>query len=330
VNSKSQALRSGVTLIEVLVVIGIIAIVMGIAIPAILMTRSSGDRLACQNNLRQVLLGLQNYHSAHGMFPPGAGLPARASPLVMILPFVEQDDRFKQFDLTKDVNVDPGQNPAKAGDVAIYLCPSDSSPGGRLVNRNRPEFLGRCNYLGNHGTSAKFANNDLATAGVFDFNEKNQGVRLTEITDGASNTALYSEIKRGNPQDEGPNPLDITWIVFRDQWASDMEPFPECGNFEDHSVFKYAGCQFFRGFFISGLYTHTSVPNYTGRDCVYIDADGKTAEDRGHQAARSYHKAGVNAGFADGSMRFIGDSISLATWKALGTRAAGDLVGGDM
>ncbi|HTU88590.1 MAG TPA: DUF1559 domain-containing protein [Gemmataceae bacterium] len=316
--------NAGFTLMELLVVIAIFGVLIGLLLPAVQKVREAAARANCQNNLRQIALALQNYQASDGSLPPGSAPPAKASVLLMLLPFVEQDNRSNQFNLKEDVNAFASVA-AKMGDVPLYLCPSDPSPGGRSAN-NQPPYFGRSNYFANHGAWALFANPDPATAGVFDYSPGNEGIRLTDISDGTSNTVAFAEIKRDNPQGFHPNPLDITWITYADEWASDAEPFPECNNYEEHSFFDYAGCQFYRGFYITGLYTHTAVPNYRGRDCVHIDVTHNAALDRGHQAARSYHQGGVNAAFADGSVHFVRDSISLSAWKALGTRAAGDLI----
>ena len=317
--------KAAFTLLELLLVIGIIGVLIGLLLPAVQKARDAAARASCQNNLRQIALGLQNYHSADGSLPPGSSPPSNASALLRLLPFVEQEARFQQFDLKVDLNPLKVQVEAKTGDVPLYLCLSDPSPGGSSPNRE-PPYFGHSNYFANHGASALFGNSNTATAGVFDYSLEDKGIRLTDVSDGTSNTVAFAEIKRDNPEGPHPNPLDITWITFADEWASDAEPFPECNNYEEHSFFDYAGCQFYRGFYITGLYTHTAIPNYRGRDCVHIDVNVNTALDRGHQAARSYHQGGVNAAFADGSVHFIRDSIGLSVWKALGTRAAGDIV----
>jgi prepilin-type processing-associated H-X9-DG protein len=72
---------------------------------------------------------------------------------------------------------------------------------------------------------------------------------------------------------------------------------------------------------VTCYYTHTAVPNYKGRDCIR-----DVGYDRGHMAARSYHTSGVNVLFADGSIRFITNGITLAAWRALGTRSGGEAV----
>ena len=104
-------MRKGFTLIELLVVIAIIAILIGLLVPAVQKVREAAARINCSNNLKQIALAIANYESGFGQFPPGLGLPAnanvsgRASVLAVILPYIEQGNKYNQFDLTQDVAI---------------------------------------------------------------------------------------------------------------------------------------------------------------------------------------------------------------------------------
>src|SRR6266571_3807649 len=102
--SSQPPRRSGFTLIELLVVIAIIAILIGLLIPAVQKVREAAARSQCANNLKQIGIGAHNYLSAIKAFPPGRVSPSNASPLVQLLPYLEQSNKYNQFDFNSDIN----------------------------------------------------------------------------------------------------------------------------------------------------------------------------------------------------------------------------------
>jgi prepilin-type processing-associated H-X9-DG protein len=100
---------------------------------------------------------------------------------------------------------------------------------------------------------------------------------------------------------------------------SNLSPPAACDN--PTLKWNYTGLEYQRGSFYTALYTHTVPPNYKGRDCLL-----NFTFDQGHLASRSYHAGGVNLAMADGSVRFIHETIRLPVWKALGTRSGGEPV----
>src|SRR5262249_41936563 len=174
--------RSAFTLIELLVVIAIIAVLIGLLVPAVQKVREAAARLKCQNNLHQMVLATHNYQSAYGSFPPGAGqlptLPSglgksgtqRPSIQALILPFVEQANKYNQSDFRSAVNpatpppAPPSPPLARTQDVPIFLCPADPSFG--AINQGFGP-LGRCNYFGNMGQTADCFETSPALGGVF-------------------------------------------------------------------------------------------------------------------------------------------------------------------
>lgn len=314
--------RGGFTLIELLVVIAIIAVLIGLLLPAVQKVREAANRMKCLNNLKQVGIGAHNYHGTFNSFPAGRVPTTNATVLQQMLPYLEQASKYSQFTTTADILSDPGSAAARSQDLAIFLCPSDPSPG-QVMDAASGLAQGRCNYLASLGANAGIANTDGSTGGIF---FHNSAVRATSVTDGVSNTVMFAEIKRGFRQGAaGQHPLNITNVPFG-TWdaaaANDLNYFATC-NTPTGGDFDYTGLQYWRASVPwTGFMTHTMQPNSPQRDCVR-----GTGLNRGHMAARSYHPGGVNVLFADGSTRFVVDTITLQIWRNLGTRAGGEVIG---
>jgi prepilin-type N-terminal cleavage/methylation domain-containing protein/prepilin-type processing-associated H-X9-DG protein len=343
--------RSGFTLIELLVVIAIIAILIGLLLPAVQKVREAAARMKCQNNLKQMALGAHNYESTFQELPPGAGpVPTqpghanqRPSTAAMILPYLEQANKYNQFDLSFDTHTHgsppaPPSHPlARTQDVPIFICPSDPSSG-QQQSTGGP--IGRNNYFANIGATAQPipdwqgvpasmpAEFQIALGGPFfvDFfsvqvnrGGKGGAVKIGGITDGTSNTAMFAEIRRSlefvanSPNRVSPwDALRVTSL--RD--ANGPVPPPECGG-DTGTVLRYTGLQYHRYFATTSIYSHTKRPNDPVGDCTDANA--------GHITARSAHSGGVNVALCDGSVQFIRDSIDIRAWRAMGTRGGGEV-----
>ncbi len=122
-----QSQRSALTLVEVLVIVGLIVVVIALLLPSVRSTREPARRSSCLNNLKQISLGLQSYVTAHGEFPPAYTTDAEGKPLhswrTLILPFMEHQALFKSIDLTKPWD-DPANAKALAAMPDVYDCPS--------------------------------------------------------------------------------------------------------------------------------------------------------------------------------------------------------------
>jgi prepilin-type processing-associated H-X9-DG protein/prepilin-type N-terminal cleavage/methylation domain-containing protein len=322
--------RPAFALIELLVVIAIIAILIGLLLPAVQKVREAAARMSCQNNLKQIGLALHNYENSFNRLPPGntdQPDPSIASTLVLIMPYLEEANRYQLFDMTTNIDSSATNATARTQEVGIFLCPSDPSEGKRVTGGNP---IGRNNYYANLGINANWRNAKQETGGPF--YDKSQ-VRLVDIADGTSNTAAFAEVKRGVAPLH--NLYDATLIPSA-TWAGtannppatnyDLTPPSACdaGNPTfSNSYHDSVGLKMYRGRHPYCYYTHTYPPNREGPDCI---DDSKN--DSAHIAARSYHSGGVNVLFADGSVHFITNSIAFPTWQALGSRGGGEVVPG--
>ncbi len=293
--------RRGFTLIELLVVIAIIGVLIGLLLPAVQKVRDAAARIQCQNNLKQIGLACHNYHDSQQALPPGYYATAAYPDTypgwgwgAFLLPYLEQDTLYRQIDFNSSV----AASAAARAKVTMYLCPADVPPQSPFVLTDvtgaAVATVAPSSYAATVGPDADEA--DAATGGGVFY--RNSHTRLTDITDGTSQTVMIG---------------DRAWLMVQGTWAG-----------APSGAITRAG-------------PRNPWPNATASAAVLVQAHNnwiniRSDADGGLDDFSSNHSGGANLLFADGSVHFLHDitadgPVHWAFW-AMGTRAAGDIVSG--
>jgi len=301
--------RQGFTLIELLVVIAIIAVLIGLLLPAVQKVRHAAARIKCANHLKQIGLALHNYHDANQSLPsgvkcahvsdeggtdaPGWGWAA------YLLPFVEQDNLYRTIRLDLSI-ADPSNAGARVTRIPLYLCPADSAPPAWTAAQEGPDGtpgaavcdVAAANYLGMSTSEDGYeGRSTILWDGIL---YPNSRVRFTDITDGTSQTFAVSERLFRHGQ--------LTWAGA----------VPGAAVFATEPVGE------------SDVNTAMTLGD-AGNANKPGDVEGGWPSIRRSSA----HGIGANFLFCDGHVEFITSSIDFVTYKALATRAGGEIVGTD-
>lgn len=289
-------------------------------------------RIKCSNNLKQVGLALHNHISAFDGLLPDAGttvpmaFPNDHSPLAKLLPYVEQENLQKliDFDINMGmpalVDLPTALRPAAGTPISIFLCPSDPAPATvSLTYVSTPVTYSGANYAANQSdgslTSPSQTHPMNPGNGLFRVGAK---VRILDITDGTSNTIAFAESTRGDgSRTANSDPITDVRKYRALNWGGDIYAIADSNSgFSDRDGRRHTS--WLRSTIPEGCVMNGWLPPNSPKPDVVYGASRITA-------ARSYHSGGANVMLADGSIRFIRDSVDLTTYRTARTRAGGEV-----
>jgi prepilin-type N-terminal cleavage/methylation domain-containing protein len=306
--------RKGFTLIELLVVIAIIAILIGLLLPAVQKVREAAARMKCQNNLKQLGLGVHSYHDTYSRFIPAGSTVTWLSWHVGILPYIEQTALFNKVSQTAGNYITIGKYDIPVNNrVATFLCPSQTEAERMILaptpphNVNLPEVINNQPPYTTHyyGVGGPAGVNPI-TAGnyIYEINDPTHGrmgkqgmfqrtdtVKLENITDGTSNTLMVGEMSWS----PGPiTPTNIAGTRFRG-WARGCD---------DPTITQVCG----------GIKTISNAINAYSNTLFNEMPFG------------SQHTGGTSFAMGDASVRFLNASININTYRAAASYNGGEVL----
>jgi prepilin-type N-terminal cleavage/methylation domain-containing protein/prepilin-type processing-associated H-X9-DG protein len=375
--------RRAFTLIELLVVIAIIAVLIALLLPAVQAAREAARRAQCVNNLKQLGLAAQNYLSANNVFPPQTSWPTVAANFngntlgyawgftwyYALFPQLEQSTIFNAVNFSLSP-ADPSQVTAAVIKVSSLLCPSESanlqlySSANLYTLTSGVYYYSVSNYVGNYGGPAAYTPYSGTIIPGYDIESGMNAsatqltvVGMNSITDGSSNTGIFSErllsnYQYGTAATVYPSGTNGNRAVFTGTYAAAPMSVTAANMLNGNPALLFVqGCNSISstvaspypnvvgveimaanpGYPVLTSYMHWTPPNSV--PCLNT-ADLFTNNifgigPYGSASASSLHSGGVNLCFADGSVHFIKSSVSPQTWWALGTRNGGEVTSSD-
>ncbi len=324
----------GFSLIELMVVIAIMGILVGLLLPAVQAAREAARRIHCANNLRQIGLAMHMHLDTKKRLPSNGNYAWNGfmvtttnawSGMARVLPYIEQENLFRGINFSASYNTQPSISSKR---VSTFMCPSDLNDKGHATDPTFGNKYWPISYGMNNGTwavlTAKAAGMQTGN-GAFG---PNQASRPADFIDGLSNTLAIAEVKAFTGRVSGASSSATFSTPPKPPTALTSLSL---GSF---NVTSYTHVEWVDGKVHETGFTTVFTPNTkviyenagTNFDVdVVLATESNAGDTYAAVTSRSYHTGGVNSLLMDGSVRFIGNNIFLETYRALGTRADGEI-----
>ena len=317
--------RSAFTLVELLVVIAIIAILVALLLPAVQAAREAARRMQCSNNLKQIGVALHNYHSSHGLFPPGSTITEDGTGrglftvTLMLLPYIEESAIYDRIDFTNNDGLGPNYL-LYLNRIAAYLCPSNPQDEGvtwagychpeQKVNCEQDSWISHMQPIAHSGKDGTAARDCQSAVG---FNK-----------DG-----MFFQVFADTPYSEDTIPaqyLNCPGVKYHDRRVAIKDVFDGTSQTLAFTETATGNPGSYRGF---DWARYPGIGTANGINANWNSApplSGWNFKSNAFTGPGSHHPGGCNFLMVDGSVHFLSENIAQDTLLSLTTRAGGDLV----